>query len=581
MSRSYASFHGTPNCLFALILGTLCCSVSGQSLPPAVPEGVESIRREQEAVERLPRKREDLPEPQLREDVPPQLTLPPLPEGGSELSGQFKVQINQINVTGNTVFSDEALGEITGKYENREITTDELQALRYELTRHHVNSGYINSGAVIPDQEVENGVIEIQIIEGRLSEVELEGNTWLRDSYIKNRLLAKKEDTLNLNQLQERIQLLQQDRLVERVNAELRPGLQRGEGILAVLIEESRPYDLILSFNNESSPSVGGLQGQLYGTHHNVSGFGDAFGFHYGYSDGLDDFGASYSIPFTRYDSRLNLYSSRSDSEVIEEPFDQLDITSETEYYQITISHPFVRTPESHLIGSLTLEKRRSESTLLGIPFSFSPGTRNGKSAVSVIRLSQEWIDRALNQVIAVRSTFNLGVDALGATINNNNEPDSRFFSWLGQFQWVHRLGDTDNQILVRSDLQLAADPLLPLEKFGVGGSHSVRGYRENLFVRDSGWVSSVELRFPVDADPELGQVQLATFFDFAWTDNTDEPTPSPRTIFSPGIGVRWDPSRHLHGELYYGVALRSVDPGGEEDLQDDGFHFDLAISVF
>ncbi len=559
----------------------LCCSVFGQPPLPAAPDDAQSIRREQESLERLPRKREDLPEPRLRRDIPPELTLPPLPEGGPELSGQLKVQINRIEVTGNTVFSDEALSAITGKYENREITTDELQALRYELTRHYVNNGYINSGAVIPDQEVRDGVIEIRIIEGHLSDVELAGNAWLRDSYIKNRLATKKGDALNLTLLQERIQLLQQDRLVERVNAELRPGLELGEGILAVLIEESRPYDLLLVFNNQRSPSVGGMQGQVYATHYNVTGFGDAVGFQYGYGGGLDDFGASYSVPFTRHDSRLNFYFSRSDSKVIEEPFDQLDITSESENYQITLSHPLWRTPESHLIGSLTLEKRRSESTLLGIPFSFSPGTRNGKSAVSVVRLSQEWIDRAPDQVIAVRSTFNVGVDALGATINEGNQPDGRFFSWLGQFQWVRRLGDTDNQILVRSDLQLAADPLLPLEKFGVGGSHSVRGYRENLFVRDSAWVSSVELRFPVDTEAELGRVELATFFDFGWTDNVDASTPRPRTIFSPGVGVRWDPSRHLSGELYYGVALRSVNPGGEEDIQDDGLHFNLAISTF
>ncbi len=166
--------------------------------------------------------------------------------------------------------------------------------------------------------------------------------------------------------------------------------------------------------------------------------------------------------------------------------------------------------------------------------------------------------------------------------------PDGKFFAWLGQVQWVRRLWDTDNQVLVRSELQWAADPLLPLEQLGVGGASTVRGYRENLLVRDRGFVGSIEFRFPVfrlplpfiTQEPEDGQVQLATFYDFGWSENVEEPSPDPRTISSAGLGVRWDPHPKIHGELYWGFAFRKVNTE-EKGLQDHGIHFALDVALF
>ncbi len=60
-------------------------------------------------------------------------------------------------------------------------------------------------------------MIEIKIIEGRLTDVELSGNERLRDSYIRKRLLLNSDQPLNLETLQEDIQLLQQNRLIDRV----------------------------------------------------------------------------------------------------------------------------------------------------------------------------------------------------------------------------------------------------------------------------------------------------------------------------------------------------------------------------
>src|SRR5262249_39697009 len=148
---------------------------------------------------------------------------------------------------------------------------------------------------------------------------------------------------------------------------------------------------------------------------------------------------------------------------VVEAPFDPLDIKSNSEIIGITLRQPLYRTLDQDFVLELTGEHLYNETSLLGQPFSFSTGAHRGKSTVTALRFAQEWVKRTAVQVLAVRSRFAVGIDALGATINPSPVADGRFVSWLGQAQWVRRLGLWDTTLLVRMDLQLATEALLPL----------------------------------------------------------------------------------------------------------------------
>src|SRR5262249_14480031 len=162
-----------------------------------------------------------------------------------------------------------------------------------------------------------------------------------------------------------------------------------------------------------------------------------------------------------------------------------LDITSKSEIFGITVRQPIYRTLRQQVALELTGERESEETFLLGEPFSFSPGVHNGRSVVTALRLVVESVTRSEAQVVAARSRLSHGIDAVGATINSGPVPDGRFLAWLGQFQWVRRLDLFDSQVIFRTDVQLSRDPLLTLEQISVGGRYSVRGYRENQFIRD------------------------------------------------------------------------------------------------
>lgn len=508
--------------------------------------------------------------------------LTPAANQQEPLSAQMLILVKRIRFSGNTVVPDSVLEAISTPYQGRHITSQELQDLRRIITQHYIHEGFINSGAVIPDQKVKDGNLEIKIIEGTLNDIEVSGNNWLNSSYISSRLRLDNKEILNIKELQQNIQILQQNRRIRRLNAKLSPGISRGEAKLAVDVEEERLYDFGVSFNNWRSPSIGGMQLSLYGALYNILGFGSTLRGNFNLTDEFDDGYGQLTIPLTSRDTLFNVYYDRNSTNVSEAFFRVLDISSATDTIGVSISHPFYRTPDTEFTADVIFEKRRSKTFLFGRPFSFAPGPQNGISKVTVLRLGQQWTNRSTEQVLAFRSLFSIGLDALDSTINPGDLPDSRFFAWRGQFQWLRRMDDNGTQLLFRTEVQLAANSLLPMEKFAVGGATTVRGYRQNLLVRDNGVVASVELRVPVFRLPipylseglEDGTVQLATFFDFGWSHNTDLVTLEPTTIASPGVGIRWDPHPKLHSELYWGIPLRKINVGGTYDLQDSGIHF-------
>ena len=546
-----------------------------------------------------PTGRSGQPPPPLKEEFqapptpPPSPILPEIPSApqqppGNRL-GNIRVFVRDITVTGSTVFSDAELAEVTAPYRNRELTTEDLERVRLELTTLYINKGYITSGAVIPDQDVTGNRITIQMIEGTLSRIDVEGNRWFRDSYLRDRVARGAQTPVNIVRLQERILLLQQDPRIERINAELKPGDTRGESILNLRVKDANPFRAWLEFNNYQTPVVGAERGLATVAHQNVTGNGDAFAFTYGRSSGVNPIiDTSYSLPLNRYDTTFTATYRRNAFLVVEDPFETLDLNVDSEIIGLALRQPVYRTLSDEfavaLIGEHEYLKTTSAFDVPGLPSLFIPGSSDtGVATVSALRFLQEYIHRSPTFVFAAQSRFSVGLNVLGATINSGPLPDGQFFSWLGQTQAVQRVEDWWGlQVLGRAAVQLANDRLFPLEQVPVGGRFSVRGYRENTLVRDDAVLASIETRFPLFrfASGE-DRLQFAQFVDFGHAWNAKGETPDPLLLASVGVGLRWSilPQERARFEVYWGQQLNHV-RGGEGNLQDYGIHLALVVQV-
>nr|WP_313954529.1 ShlB/FhaC/HecB family hemolysin secretion/activation protein [Aulosira sp. FACHB-615] len=547
-----------------------------QSTPP---NGITIPSNTQERIdETITKPLESLPSiPEFPTQSPLQAPTTPQFNQNNTPTGE-KFLIKKIEILDNTILKNE-IKQLVQQYEQKqEISFEDLINLRTAITELYINKGYITSGAfILNNQLIESGIVQIQVVEGKLEAIEIKGLQRLEEIYVRSRLKIATNAPLNQKRIEDALQLLQIDPIIERVNAELVSGSSPGLNILRVELKEAPAFHTGVVIANNQSPSIGSVQGSVFVVHDNFTGFGDQLGLEYGLTEGLNIYNISYKLPINARNGTFNIRYSNNNSKIIEDDFDDLGIRSDSETLSFSFRQPLVRKLQTELAIGIGFDLRRSQTFLLDdIPFSFSEGAENGESRVSVIRFYQDWIHRSSTQVLAARSQFSFGIDAFDATVNNTGT-DGRFFSWLGQFQWVQQVSKRA-LLLTRIDAQFTPDSLLSLEKFSIGGVNTVRGYRQNQLVSDNGILGVVELRIPLSSNPT--NLQLTPFFEMGSGWNNRGDNPDPNLIASLGLGMEWQVFRGLDVRLDYGIPLFEVKDKGNS-LQDNGFYFSLQYQPF
>ena len=548
-----------------------------------------------------------LPDPQRQPQIKPLppiedfLESPPnqLPDSGSpETNVEFEVK--QFKLEGNTVLETEAVEAIFKKYRDRPITFADLLELETKLTRLYNDNGYINSAVVIPSpQNLSEGIITIKAIEGTVEEINVNVNGRLRENYIRSRLKRGTSNPLNINKLQEALQLLQLNPLIENLNAELSVGLSRDRWMLDVDVNQAKAFDPVLFANNYRTPSVGSFQRGLELNHNNVLGYADRFSFIYKNTNGSNDFDTSYQIPVNSLDGTVGLRYRYVDSEIIEDEFEVLGIESETSEVELTLRQPLLIRANSESTQELALGlefSRQSNSTTLDLegdgqgrqPFDLTStqDTRDpedrGDTRISAVRFFQDWTKRTRKDVIAARSQLSAGLDIFDATVNES-EADLNFFAWRGQVQWLRQLASSSNiNLLLRSDIQLSASDLVPLEQFSLGGVESVRGYRQDALLSDNGIFASAEVRIPFYRwNNTQSNLSVVPFFDVgtSWS-NSEDVEREEDTAASFGVGLQLNLDDSLRARIDYGIPLVDIEDN-DNSLQEKGLYLSLEYFPF
>lgn len=543
---------------------------SGVTIPPDTPEKIE---------ESIPKPSPTLPAKPLTPNAP---ILPSPPQNNvpnTTFPTEKSFTVTEIKVVGNSVLEEEINKLIKPLLKKKNITFEQLLQLRTEIAQLYAKRGYISSGAFIPnDQNIASGVVRIQVVEGELEDIVISGLQRLQKAYVRSRIQRFAGKPLNQTRLEQALQLLQIDPVIERVNAELTAGSVPGDNILQLKITEAPAFHAGVSFANNQSPSVSSEQASIFVAHDNVLGFADTLSAAYSITEGLDIYDINYSVPINALDGTVGVRLSNSNSKIIENDFDALDIRSETETLSFNLRQPLVYTLDSEFALGLAFDLRRSQTFIFDdIPFSFDDeGPEEGESKLTVIRFSQDWLQRNTNSVLAARSQFSIGIDAFDATVNDTGT-DGRFFAWVGQFQWIQRLSPRI-LMLAKINTQLTGDSLLSPEKISIGGVETVRGYRQNQLVTDNGVVGGVEVRIPLASEVET--LQLIPFFDIGTGWNNRSDNPDPQTLASLGLGLQWQPLKGLSLRTDYGIPLVERGDSGNS-LQENGFNFSVRYQPF
>jgi hemolysin activation/secretion protein len=549
--------------------------------PNQIPERIPTIQEPQKVPSILPQKEEPILEPPSVETIPHEM----------HEENQLTFRVKRFVFEGNTIFNNEQLETVVDPFTRKEITLSELLEARTAITNFYVERGYITSGAFLPvkgNQTIspDGAVVTIQIVEGKLEKINIIGSSRLQN-YILSRLPSQ-NDVINKNRLLEALHLLQLDPLFETISSELREGSSSEKSLLELKVKERNPFRIEAVLDNYPSPASGSFQRRVELTHANLLGLGDKLSLGYRNTNGSNTATAGYSIPINSQNGTVQFFWANSSVNIIEFPFNSLDIVSDARAYELTFRQPILRkatnkTFQEFALG-VTASRLESESSIDDIPYPLTSGADSqGRTRISVVRFFQEWIKRDTKGALLLRSQFNLGIGVLDATLNNS-APDGRFFSWQGQAAWLRRL--TSNTTLVaRANLQFADSPLAALEQISLGGATTVRGYRENSFVTDNGFLLSTELRITAWAG-ERGELQVIPFFNFGTAWNNDSTSTETEdftgTLASVGLGLLYQLGDRFNARLDWGVPLFSIDTNTDSRTwQENGVYFSIGYRLF
>ncbi|MDJ0556661.1 MAG: ShlB/FhaC/HecB family hemolysin secretion/activation protein [Microcoleaceae cyanobacterium MO_207.B10] len=504
------------------------------------------------------------------------------------------IPVQRILVLGSTILTSEEINQLIGPLEGRVVKLSELRQVADKITEIYLERGYITSRAVLPPQTITEGVVKIQVSEGILGEIQVEGTKRLQNSYIEKRVRLGAGKPLDTAKLENQLRLLRANPLFENVEASLRASENPGESVLIVRVTEADPFEISFSSDNYSPPTVGSERAGATLLHRNLTGRGDFVVASYNttrlFDDESDVFDFIYNLPINRMNGTVQVRIAPNSNRITQNNFEDFEISGETEVYEFSYRQPLLRNPRAEFAVSVGLSYQRTETFLNDELFNFAQldddnttSEDDGINSTTVIRLGQDYIRRDPQGAWALRSQFNIGTGLFDATERKDPEPDGHFFSWLGQVQRVQRL-NADHLLIVQGDLQLSSTGLLPYQQFIIGGGLSLRGYRQNVRSGDNGFRFSVEDRFTVYRDQSgLPVVQLTPFIDIGavWNDGgnpNNEFLPNQRFLAGAGMGLILQPWPQLNIRLDYGVPLVDLDDRGD-NVQDSGFYFSVIFT--
>ena len=485
---------------------------------------------------------------------------------------------------------------------------DRITALVQLINLAFVNNGFPNSGVLI-EGIASPGVLRLRLVLGRLAPapgavdalpVTFRGGhaKGLDADYIRHRLPSAQARPLDIRAIERDFRLLSDDPAIRTVNANLLPGAQPGEASLALEIDPQPRVDVFTTYANNRAPSVGARRLGVGGYIRSLHQPGDLFSLQYGTTRGLTDFSGSYVAPLFAPHWSLALRGGFNNASVVDRLLVALDIRSKEYFLEAGLSRTLVARPlmpgggpgrwqpAVSAVAGVVMVHRKVKSSLLGTPFSFSPGSRDGRTEYDALRLTFDLTRRSLGTVFAASLTASQGLGGTRSVPPGALTPNPYFQAVQLQLNYARRISPRLLELRLRFAGQWASGLLYSPERFSIGGSDTVRGYRESLLLADEAAVGSIELAQPFDLGGRRrgvgafrwGAFTASAFADGGLAHNRVAPQPLPRALASVGARLAWSPAEWLGGTVTFGQPLRQVLAAGNRDLQDRGFSFQISI---
>lgn len=430
--------------------------------------------------------------------------------------------INRIELKGADSLSAAERDKLIQPYIGQCLGVPQLNELLKVITDHYIEKGLVTTRAYLPQQDLSKGDLQVLVIEGKLEKLRGAADSGLSARELAMTFPGQEGEMVNLREIEQMVDQL--NRLSSnQAQMELTPGEAVGGSDVVVKNTPQKPWRANLSRTNEGQRSTGEQQWNAGLEWDNPLGLADQFSLRGGH-DAISDrqkasrnASLSYSMPWGWWTFSY-LYSTseyRSVAQASNIDFKQDGDSQNHQFRAERVVHrdalsktslnaglAYLRTNNYVEDSKLALSSNRITEAQFGI----NHGRRIGSAFLN--------IDLGMQHGIGA-------LDAQGSHDPGPGEADARYrkytgtLSYLQPFQlWGEKLTFTSLATGQRSE-----DVLFSPQRQSLGGSSSVRGYKDQFLSGDSGgyWRNEVRLTRPVTLDwmrPVFAEYGAAAGYD-------------------------------------------------------------------
>ncbi|MHB8988862.1 MAG: ShlB/FhaC/HecB family hemolysin secretion/activation protein [Desulfobulbia bacterium] len=450
--------------------------------------------------------------------------------------GDVRIAVSGIRISGSKVFTAAELEALVADLIGGEHTLAELYQGAARITAYYRDRGYIIARAYLPAQEIQDGVVVIAVVEGRIGEQQINNQSRLSDARANGYLREiKSGEALQAAPVERALLLLNDTPGVGSTRATLQPGASVGTSDLVVEIGPSAPYFARVAADNFGNRYTG--ENRVDGALALNSPFkmGDQFTVRALASDQDQTYArVAYQIPAGS--SGLRLGAAYFDTRYrLGKEFAPLQAHGTATGTSLFAVYPFIRSQESNLSGTLTLEDKKLDD------FTDAPVT----AAAQHIRLASFGLAGNYHDLLGEGGVTafdlalvagHLGMDTESQAADELSARRNGGFTRLAyNVTRLQRLTDRD-ALSVSLSGQWAGKNLNSSEKFFLGGAYGVRAYPQGEAEGDQGWLTTLELRHRF-----LPDLQGVVFYDAGSVRINHDPFlagENSRTISGAGVGA-------------------------------------------
>lgn len=491
--------------------------------------------------------------------------------------------IGEIHATGVSLLSRAVFNDLVSKYVDRCLGVSDIEDLLGEITRRYIEKGWVSVRAYLPQQDLSHGRLEILVVEGKVSEVQVQDDGKHSIS-LGNVAPFIQGRSLNLRDLEQALDQI--NRLASNnATVDMLPGLEPGDSVVVLRNQASLPLHANIAVDNQGSESTGLHQVNVGLSIDNPLGFNDFLSYSKRHTAPLNDLerlstsdSLSYFIPFGYSTLSLSGSQSRYASTFAAASGNILHNSGISRNYSVRLDHVLHRNASSRWNTYANLGTKASESYLEDVLLSAA------SRRISALDIGISLNTIFLNGAFSVDLGISQGLKHFAALKDSPDllpsDPRAQFRKWMisGNYYRPFKLGEQSFDFSSQWTGQYAQDVLYGSEQMLIGSIYTVRGFSNTSLSGDHGFNirNEIGVRHPFALAGISGSVRSWVGFDYGMVRSRNEGVPE-GALTGLALGTQIRTSQRLSLEIF---ATKPLSKPAEMKFEPTRIWFRIGLAI-